>query len=57
MLAWLVDNLATITICVILAVVPGAVVAVIIKNKRNGGSSCGCGCGDCPMDGACHKNK
>ena len=57
MLAWLTENMATIIICAVLIAVVSAIIISMIKNKKQGRSSCGCGCGDCPMSGSCHPEK
>lgn len=57
MLAWLSGNLAAILICAALIAVVAAIVAGLIRDKKRGKSSCGCGCADCPMSGACHREK
>lgn len=56
MLAWLTENIATIIICAVLIAVVSAIIVSMIKNKKKGKSSCGCGCADCPMNDNCHKN-
>ena len=57
MLAWLTENMATIIICAVLIAVVSAIIISMIKNKKKGRSSCGCGCADCPMSGACNSEK
>ncbi|MCI6908510.1 MAG: FeoB-associated Cys-rich membrane protein [Clostridiaceae bacterium] len=57
MLAWLSGNLAAILICAALIAVVAAIVAGLIRDKKRGKSSCGCGCANCPMSGACHSKK
>ena len=57
MLAWLTENIATIIICAVLIAVVSAIIVSMIKNKKKGKSSCGCGCADCPMSGSCHTKK
>ena len=57
MLAWLTENMATIIICAVLIAVVSAIIVSMIKNKKKGKSSCGCGCADCPMSGSCHPEK
>ena len=57
MLAWLRENIATIIICAVLIAVVSAIIVSMIKNKKKGKSSCGCGCADCPMSGSCHSKK
>ena len=37
-----------------LAVIVGAVVFKMIRDKRAGKGGCGCNCGGCPNAGACH---
>ena len=39
---------------VILAAVAG-IIASMVKDKKNGKASCGCGCERCAMKGECHK--
>ena len=57
MLTWLSENIATIMICVALIAVVAAIIVSMVKNRRKGKSSCGCGCADCPMSGSCHSEK
>ena len=57
MIAWLTENIATIIICAVLIAVVAAIIAGMIKNKKKGKSSCGCGCEYCPMSGSCHPKK
>ena len=54
MLEWLAANLATILVSLALLGLVGAVVAYLVRNKKKGKSSCGCGCANCPMSGSCH---
>ncbi|MBR3893872.1 MAG: FeoB-associated Cys-rich membrane protein [Clostridia bacterium] len=55
--AWLAENLGTIVVSAILIVIFGAIVARLIKNKKEGKSSCSCGCSDCAMREQCHPEK
>lgn len=57
MLAWLSENIATIIICAVLIAVVAAIIIHMVKNKKKGKSSCGCGCADCPMSDSCHSDK
>ncbi len=57
MLAWLTENIATIIICAVLLAVVSAIIVSMIKNKKKGKSSCGCGCANCPMSGSCNPKK
>lgn len=51
MLTWIFDNISTIVICAILAAVAVLIIAHMIKNKRKGGSCCGCS--GCAMRSSC----
>jgi len=55
--AWLAENVGTIAVGALLIVIFGAIVMKLIKNKKEGKSSCGCGCSDCAMRGQCHPAK
>ena len=54
---WLADNIGTIIVLLIVAVISGLASYSVIKNKMKGGCSCGCGCTGCPMAGKCHAEK
>ncbi len=56
MTEWLSANAGTIIVIAILALVVFLVVRSMIRNKKAGRSSCGCGCSNCAMKGSCHKN-
>ena len=53
MLSWLCENAATIIICAVLAAVVAALIVNMVKNRKKGKSSCGCGCSSCPMSVSC----
>lgn len=57
MLAWIAENLATIIICLVLAVIVAAIIIGLVRNKKKGKSSCGCDCAHCAMAGSCHNKK
>ena len=57
MLTWLGENFATIIICAVLIAVVAAIIVRMVKNKKKGKSSCGCGCADCTAGGSCHSKK
>ncbi len=57
MLAWLMENMATIIISAVLVLVVATVIVGMIRGKKKGKSSCGCGCAGCAMNGACHPTK
>ena len=48
------QNLGTVAVCFILAVVIAVIVFGIYRDKRAGKSSCGGSCGACPMRDTCH---
>ena len=54
MLKWLQQYWGSIVIVAVLALIVGAVVFSRIRAKKQGKSSCGCGCSHCAMKGACH---
>ncbi len=55
MLQWILNNIATITICIVLLLVVIGVIIHMLKEKRAGRSSCGCSCQNCLVAGNCHK--
>ena len=57
MFEWIASNIGTIIISAVLLGIVAAIVIKIVKDKRRGRSSCGCGCANCPMSGQCHKAK
>ncbi len=57
MIGRLADNASTIIVGLILLVIVIGIIRHIIKDKRRGKSSCGCGCSNCAMKGSCHNKK
>ena len=57
MLTWLSANLGTILVCLVLAAVVAAIAANLVRRRRNGKSTCGCGCANCAMSQYCHNKK
>ena len=57
MLAWLQQNWGTIVVLVVLAAIVAAIVVCRVRARRQGKSTCGCGCEHCASRGACHPNK
>ena len=55
MLAFIVDNLATILVCLVLAAIVAAIIVKLVRDKKK--SNCGCNCAHCAMAGSCHKHK
>lgn len=47
-------NVANVVITAVLIIVVAAVIAGMLRSKRKGKSSCGCGCAGCAVEGACH---
>ena len=54
MLLWLQANLPTVLIIAVLIAFFGFLVYTLIRDKRNGKSSCCGGCAGCAMAGQCH---
>lgn len=54
MLNWIAENLATILICAILILIVFLIIRYLLRQKKAGKSSCGCGCVNCAMHGQCH---
>ncbi|MEE0859143.1 MAG: FeoB-associated Cys-rich membrane protein [Acutalibacteraceae bacterium] len=57
MISWFVANIGTIILCLVLVVIVALIISNMIKNKKQGKTSCGCGCQNCPMSGSCHSKK
>ncbi len=57
MISWLADNIAN--ILVLTAVLLAVILAVrsMVRDKKAGKSSCGCGCANCAMAGKCHQHQ
>ena len=47
MFTWIFENYATIIICAVLIAVVAAIIVSMVRNKKKGKSSCGCGCISC----------
>ena len=54
MLAWVTANLSTIVVSAILLAIVTSISLHLIRQKKQGKSSCGCGCANCAMHGQCH---
>lgn len=57
MLSWITANLSTIIVSIILLGIIVGIVVHMIKQKKQGKSSCGCNCSGCAMSGSCHPSK
>lgn len=55
MLQWLNNNIGSIIAVIVLVALVGAIIVKMVKDKKSGKSSCGCGCEHCAMSGECHK--
>jgi len=52
--AWLSANLLTVILSILIAVLFLLTVIHLIRSRKQGKSTCGCGCAGCPHSGACH---
>lgn len=57
MFKWIAENWASIAVGAALAALVAAIIVKMIRDRRAGKSSCGCGCASCPMSGSCHSAK
>ena len=56
MAVWFSENIGTIIVSLILSGIVAAIIANMVKKKKQGKTTCGYGCASCAMRGACHKN-
>lgn len=54
MVTWIMENIGTILISMILILIVLAIVMHMIRERKRGKSSCGCACSHCAMNGSCH---
>ena len=54
MLTWLSQNIATIIICAVLAIIFGLMLWSLLRDRKKGKSSCCGGCAGCALAGQCH---
>ena len=54
---WLIENLGSIIVGVILISLVAFIIVSNIRSKKKGRSGCGCGCSNCSMSGICHKTE
>ena len=58
LISWLIANIGTILVGMVVLAVVALVIAMMVRNKKKGKSStCGCGCSSCAMAGKCHSAK
>ena len=53
MLAWFSTNLINIALTAAVILIVGLLIFVMVRDKKTGKSSCGCGCGGCEACGGC----
>ncbi len=56
-MAWILENLSTIIVLIVVVAILSLIVVKMIKDKKQGKSSCGCNCSSCPMGGSCNSIK
>ncbi|MBE6836871.1 MAG: FeoB-associated Cys-rich membrane protein [Ruminococcus sp.] len=54
MLEFLISNMGTIIVLIVLVAVVGLIIFKMKKDKKQGKSSCGCKCSACPNSQYCH---
>ena len=54
MTVFLAANLSTILICIVLIAIVVSISIYLVRQKKQGKSSCGAGCAHCAMHGECH---
>ena len=57
MLQWIGANLGTILVCLVLLAIITFIIVYLVRQKKQGKSSCGCNCAHCAMHGSCHSQK
>lgn len=55
MFTWIMENLATLIVSGILIAAVTAVIVSMVRGRKKGKSSCGCGCADCALHTSCHQ--
>ena len=57
MLQWISANAGTLVLCILLLAVVALIVRSLLRQRKQGKSSCGCNCAHCAMHGSCHIQK
>ena len=57
MLHWISANLSTILISIALLAIVVLIIRSLVRQKKQGKSSCGAGCAPCAMHGQCHHSQ
>ncbi len=56
-LTWILTNLGTLVVTMVLLAVVGLVIWGMLRDRRKGKCTCGCGCQNCSMGRACHPKR
>lgn len=48
-------NLSTVIVCLLLAAAVALIIRHLVRNKKAGRTSCGCGCANCALSDKCHQ--
>lgn len=54
MVTFFLENIGTIIVSLVILAVVAFIVIKMIKDRKKGKSSCGCGCSNCPSSSMCH---
>lgn len=57
MLTFLKQNLGAIIVLIVLVGIISFITVMLIRAKKQGKTSCGCGCKNCALSGKCHMIK
>ena len=57
MFEWIKNNLGSLLLLLVLIVCVSFLIAYFIKQKKQGKSSCSCGCKNCMLNSCCNKEK
>lgn len=57
MLAWIAGDISTIIVSAVLIAIVALIIFIMVKNKRAGKASCGCGCSECDISDQCQIKK
>ncbi len=57
MIQWLQNNIGTVIVCAIVAIMFVSIAVKLIRDKKQGKAGCSCGCSGCAMKDSCHSKK
>ena len=57
MLDWIAANAGTLLVSAVLLALVILAVVKMVRDRKQGKSTCGMGCGGCTMSGTCHKKQ